>query len=117
VETLEELYEEVKGDNSPPEAALSRRAKSYSDFYDIVQAHIQKDSAKKRRRRRRDVTLNALAVEGADAVSERQDEPILDLFKDELLDASQHDYLYAIPTTDHEPHANQIRDCTETSCL
>jgi len=89
---LEQLYEEEK-DDSPPEAAVARRAKSYSDFYDIVRAHIQKDSGKKRRRRKKDASLGALDIEGSDAVSEHQHEPILDVFKDELVEASQQNYL------------------------
>ena len=96
-EPLEELYEEEKDDNSPPEAAIARRAKSYSDFYDIVKLHIEKDKdlVKRRRWRRKNVNLSALAVEGADTVSTRRNEPITDTLKDELLEASQQEYLYA----------------------
>ncbi|KAF2399731.1 Sec34-domain-containing protein, partial [Trichodelitschia bisporula] len=33
----------------PPPATLARRAKSYSDFYDIVRAHVRRENKKKRR--------------------------------------------------------------------
>jgi conserved oligomeric Golgi complex subunit 3 len=39
-----EILEEEKSIISPPEATVARRAKSYSDFYDVVRAHLKKDA-------------------------------------------------------------------------
>ena len=93
-EPLQDLYEEEK-DDGPPEATIARRAKSYSDFYDVVKAQIEKDAGKRRRRRKKDSNFDALALGGSAAISSRQDEPILDLYNDELLEASQQEYTYA----------------------
>lgn len=38
------LYEETPGLKGPPEATLVRRAKSYSDFYDVAMSYLQNDS-------------------------------------------------------------------------
>lgn len=43
VEGIADLLEEPEQDNGPPQATVARRAKSYSDFYDIVTAHLKKE--------------------------------------------------------------------------
>lgn len=43
VEDIAEDVEESSLSKGPPKATLARRAKSYSDFYDVVRAHIKKE--------------------------------------------------------------------------
>ena len=43
VEGIAEDVEEPGVSKGPPEATVARRAKSYSDFYEVVRAHIKKE--------------------------------------------------------------------------
>lgn len=72
---------------------MARRAKSYSDFYDIVQEHLAKDGAKPRRRKRQDKAWEALSLQGPGDTVEVQDAPLIGALQDELLEASQEEYL------------------------
>lgn len=68
---------------------------SYSDFYDIVREQLGKD-AKKKRRKRRDRTWDALAIEAADLPRTARlddDPPFFEVLQDELLEASQQEYM------------------------
>lgn len=49
VETPEDQPETANG---PPNATVARRAKSYSDFYDVVRAHLKKEKDLERKRER-----------------------------------------------------------------
>ena len=99
-EPLPSLLEDREDANSPPQATLARRAKSYSDFYDIVTARLPKPGPKKKRRKR----PGGCAWEGLDLPALPAD---LDLAAEEddgdgdqerdLLLASQQEYLYAKP--------------------
>lgn len=89
---MDDLLEEDDS-NSPPEATLARRAKSYSDFYDIVREQLSKDGPKKKRRRRRDKTWEALALPEAGSTVDPYENPLFDDLQDELLEASQQEYL------------------------
>jgi conserved oligomeric Golgi complex subunit 3 len=51
-ETIEEAAEK---DNSPPKATVARRAKSYSDFYDIVTAHLKKEKELERKKSKENI--------------------------------------------------------------
>ncbi|KAI0122004.1 Sec34-domain-containing protein [Daldinia grandis] len=94
VEPLEELYEEVEAIIEPPEATLSRRSKSYSDFYHVVCAQLSKDAAtKKRRRKAKERGLEALMVERVENVVRKQELPRLGSSDDELIEASHQEYL------------------------
>ncbi|KAF3763653.1 Sec34-domain-containing protein [Cryphonectria parasitica EP155] len=98
VEDLEELIEE-DDDDSPPEPGLSRRARSVSDFHDIVRAEQlahetakKKFNKKKSRAQRRDSSLDALALPGTEALLDG-DDVLYDTLEDELLlDAGQQEY-------------------------
>ena len=46
----EDLSKKVTG---PPPATVARRAKSYSDFYDVVRAHIKKENKLEREKQRK----------------------------------------------------------------
>lgn len=93
---MEDLYEEIEDPDTPPEAVLSRRAKSYSDFYDIVREHVLKDAHKSKRRGRskRDKSWDALALPEPKYAEDVADFPSFDTLQDELLEASQQEYLY-----------------------
>lgn len=91
---LPALFEDGDEPNSPPQATLTRRAKSYSDFYDIVKAEFSRSSRKKKRvKRRGNGTWDALAL-----LEPPADLPVEDNASDyvvggELLLASQQEYL------------------------
>jgi hypothetical protein len=44
---LMEIFEDNSGLKSPPQATLARRAKSYSDFYEIALEYLGKDAKEK----------------------------------------------------------------------
>ncbi|OTB18052.1 hypothetical protein K445DRAFT_73833 [Daldinia sp. EC12] len=94
VQPLEELFEEAETIIEPPEATLSRRAKSYSDFYHVVRAQLSKDAAaKKRRKKAKERGLEALAVERIDKFAQNREPLRLISPDDELIEASQQEYL------------------------
>ncbi|KAL7619808.1 Golgi transport complex subunit 3 [Parahypoxylon ruwenzoriense] len=94
VEPLEELFEEPETAIDPPEATLTRRAKSYSDFYHVVRAQLSKDAAaKKRRKKAKERSLEALMVKGIGDEAEDQRPPQLASLGSELIEASQQEYL------------------------
>ncbi|KAI1082405.1 Sec34-like family protein [Whalleya microplaca] len=91
VEPLEKLLEEPDTPIGPPEPTLTRRAKSYSDFYHVVRAQLSKD--KKRRKKTRERNLDALMVEKPEAALRSRKLPQLTSPDNELLEASQNEYL------------------------
>ena len=52
-----DIVEETEKLTGPPPATIARRAKSYSDFYDVLRDHIRKERrlGKSRRRSREDI--------------------------------------------------------------
>ncbi|EMR69779.1 putative sec34-like family protein [Eutypa lata UCREL1] len=92
-EPLEGLYEEPQASNDPPEPTLTRRAKSYSDFYHVVRAQLSKDAAKKKRRKSKEKSLDALLIEKPEDGIRRREAPQLKNLDDELLETSQQEYL------------------------
>ncbi|OCK81332.1 Sec34-domain-containing protein [Lepidopterella palustris CBS 459.81] len=52
VEGITEIIEDAGKTNEPPKATVARRAKSYSDFYDVVRAHMRKERGLEREKRR-----------------------------------------------------------------
>lgn len=121
VEDLEELLEEDDED-TPPEAAPSRRAQSFSDFYDVVRAEFVKDStlAKKekncsRRSKKKDKTWDALALTGGEEIVD-DDAALFDGFQDELLDAGQQEYtLYEEQLSMTERHLETLIEDTNSA--
>ncbi|OIW26502.1 Sec34-like family protein [Coniochaeta ligniaria NRRL 30616] len=119
---LEDLFEDPFESNSPPEPTLARRAKSYSDFYDIVKAQLHKDGAQKkrkktRRNKRREICgIEALDVPETDPAALTPEQPLLDLYKDELLQASQQKYqLYHDQLAMTERHLDALLDDTDSA--
>ncbi|KAI1869734.1 uncharacterized protein JN550_005715 [Neoarthrinium moseri] len=90
---LGSLDEEPDTSNDPPEPTLSRRAKSYSDFYHVVRAQLSKDAKKKRRRKRNDRSIEALGVEKPEDDMPGPSEPSGEPLEAQLLEASQQEYL------------------------
>ncbi|KAI1385537.1 Sec34-like family protein [Hypoxylon trugodes] len=94
VEPLEQLFEEPETSIDPPEATLSRRAKSYSDFYHVVRAQLSKDAAaKKRRKKTKDRSLDALMVDKLENDVQTRNIPQSESLDTELIEASQQEYL------------------------
>lgn len=97
-ETLEDVLEELEHTNDPPEPTLSRRAASYSDFYDVVKAELHKQSQRRPRRKadRRSRHWEALTLfnESSEAFHYAQEDAgSTKLLDDRLLEESQREYL------------------------
>ncbi|KAI0599759.1 Sec34-like family protein [Biscogniauxia sp. FL1348] len=94
VEPLRELFEEPDTSTALPEPTLTRRAKSYSDFYRVVRAQLSKDAAKKRRKKTKGRSLEALMVERPeDTIPSRDQLQPSKSLDAQLVHASQHGYL------------------------
>ncbi len=93
VEPLDRLYEEEQDEKGPPEATVARRAKSYSDFCDIVRREQSRNATKTKRRKRKELGLAALLISDYNGRLDEYDGPILDTYEDEFQSASQQDYL------------------------
>ncbi|AEO68002.1 36c0b030-0b39-4798-8e4c-09a6e51eec81 [Thermothielavioides terrestris] len=99
IEPLPALFEDLELANSPPDPTLSRRAKSYSNFYDIVKAQLSSHGPKKKRRtgkkRQSGRAWEALAVPDSVAATlpVEEEEGYDDALAQELLRASQQEYL------------------------
>jgi hypothetical protein len=74
--------------NGPPPATVARRAKSYSDFYTVVRAHLKKEKAleKKKKTSRDNLSTELEFAEWYGGVNE------------ELLEASHEEYRQVQPT-------------------
>ncbi|RAR09572.1 sec34-domain-containing protein [Stemphylium lycopersici] len=66
--------------NGPPPATLARRAKSYSDFYSVVRAHLNREKALERKKSREHLSTELDFAEWYGGVN------------DELLEASHEEY-------------------------
>jgi hypothetical protein len=105
-----ELFEEDSVLKGPPEATLARRAKSYSDFYDVAVSYLGKEPKVEKPR---DVFENLEIKAGASTVENRYEE-----CEDELLDASQEEYQYVNPIESPENHLLTVeKDCTGINWL
>jgi hypothetical protein len=81
-EAIAETVEEDRSGklNGPPPATVARRAKSYSDFYTVVRAHLKKEKALEKKKSREDISTELAFAEWYGRVS------------DELLEASHEEY-------------------------
>ncbi|KAK1498300.1 Sec34-like family protein [Colletotrichum tamarilloi] len=110
---LDEIFEEIEDRNTPPEAEVLRRAKSYSDFYHVVRAQLAKDEQHKRRRRKKEKTWDALDIATDVAESKTGPRPVHRQYEGELLEASQQEYLlYKDQLTLTERHLDMLIDDT-----
>lgn len=113
---------EEDDEDTPPEPTLSRRAQSFSDFYDIVRVELSKDGAvNKPRNRRRKVDKSwdalALTVSGdQDILNDDDEDTLFGEFDDELLDAGQQEYtLYGEQLAMTERHLDTLIDDTNSA--
>jgi conserved oligomeric Golgi complex subunit 3 len=81
-----ELFEETSRLSGPPKATLVRRAKSYSDFYDVAMDYLKKEAIKSKPKD----AIEAFGNRDGRAPFGLQFEEL----EDELLDASQEEYRY-----------------------
>ncbi|CZR57537.1 related to conserved oligomeric Golgi complex component 3 [Phialocephala subalpina] len=101
------IYEDATGIKNPPQATLSRRAKSYSDFYDVAMSFLSKDAQTKAPPDVLEVSEEKLDAVNLTAWYEDVD--------DELLDESQEEYqLYRDQLALSERHLNTLlKDTTD----
>jgi hypothetical protein len=90
-----ELFEENSVLKGPPEATLARRAKSYSDFYDVAVSYLGRAPQVEKPR---DVFENSEVRTGTSIVENQYEE-----CEDDLLDASQEEYQYVNPMEAKDP--------------
>jgi hypothetical protein len=80
-EAIVETIEEVPGKlNGPPPATVARRAKSYSDFYTVVRAHMKKERALEKKKSQENLSTELEFAEWYGSIN------------DELLEASHDEY-------------------------
>lgn len=77
---IEEVVDEKP--RGPPPATVARRAKSYSDFYNVVRAHLKKERDIERKKSKETIGNELEFVQWYSGVH------------DELLDASHDEYKY-----------------------
>lgn len=104
-EGIAELPEEQPGKlNGPPPATVARRAKSYSDFYTVVRAHLKKERALEKRKSREDIDTELALAEWYGGVN------------DDLLEASHEEYrLYQNQLHMTRSHLDNIISDTTTT--
>ncbi|KAF2000449.1 Sec34-domain-containing protein [Amniculicola lignicola CBS 123094] len=76
----ETAEESLHKHNGPPTATVARRAKSYSDFYNVVRAHLRKEKELERKKSRENITNEVEFAEWYGGIHE------------ELLEASHEEY-------------------------
>ena len=80
-EAIADTIEEAPGKlNGPPPATVARRAKSYSDFYTVVRAHLKKEKALEKKKSQQTLATELEFAEWYGGVNE------------ELLEASHEEY-------------------------
>jgi hypothetical protein len=80
-EAIAETIEDAPGKlNGPPPATVARRAKSYSDFYTVVRAHMKKERALERKKSQENLNTELEVAEWYGSINE------------ELLEASHDEY-------------------------
>ena len=83
-----ELFEEASGLKGPPQATLARRAKSYSDFYEVAMEYLKKEA---NQAKPKDV-LETFGIKAGKVPFTLDFEEL----EDDLLDASQEEYQYGV---------------------
>jgi hypothetical protein len=79
-----ELFEEAPGLEGPPKATIAKRAKSYSDFYEIARNCLDKEAKTEKSKD---------ALDTFESETERAPLNLrFEAFEDDLLDASQEEY-------------------------
>jgi hypothetical protein len=85
-EDIPEVAEEERPGklNGPPPATVARRAKSYSDFYTVVRAHLKKEKVLEKKKSRENISSELEFAEWYGVVNS------------ELLEASHEEYRWVI---------------------
>lgn len=91
------VYEDIENTNTPPDAAVIRRAGSCSDFHHLVSVRPSKDARLQRRKTDRwnrawealDLPNSSVELERAGGLEDNK----LESYDEQLLDASQREYL------------------------
>lgn len=81
------IYEDEPLSKDPPKATLAKRAKSYSDFYEVAMSYINKETNEGKTQNERD-------TEGEEPATPLFEERYSAL-EDELVDGSLEEYQYA----------------------
>jgi hypothetical protein len=90
------VYEEIEDTDTPPEPTVIRRANSYSDFYRVVKEQLSKDTRPRTKKTdRKSRAWEALFLSDSSNDVNAHEPSILEPFDEQLLDASQQQYLYA----------------------
>ncbi|KAF2261009.1 Sec34-domain-containing protein [Lojkania enalia] len=101
VETIDEVPEK---DNGPPQATVARRAKSYSDFYSVVRAHMKKEKELERKKSQEDISNDLDFAEWYSGLNEK------------LLEASHEEYkLYQDQLHQTRSHLDNIISDTSST--
>jgi hypothetical protein len=111
VEALLRSVEEDAKPREPPKATVARRAKSYSDFYDVVRAHVEKENRLEREKQRKRHNQKQIK-------NELEFGAWYHGLQNELLDASHEEYQYVYTATVIMRYIANLRtDYTATSCI
>jgi len=86
-EPILELFEDVLNSRDPPAATLARRAKSYSNFYEVAVAYATREEKK-------DILENGLDVAAGISMGGVPFESRYGEFENDILDASHEEYQY-----------------------
>ncbi|KAI1344512.1 Sec34-like family protein [Xylariaceae sp. FL0016] len=92
IEPLDGVFEDPNTSIDPPEPTLARRAKSYSDFYHVVRAHVSKDAPRRKRRRDKDRAFDALILKKPEDDLRCWDSAASGPLDADLVEASQQEY-------------------------
>ncbi|OJD34630.1 golgi complex component cog3 [Diplodia corticola] len=108
VEAIPDIVEEPELDNGPPQATVARRAKSFSDFYDVARAHLKKE---------RDLEKLKLKKRSRDQLRTELDfGDWYNGISDELLDASHEEYqLYRDQLHLSQRHLDSLLESTSSA--
>lgn len=93
---MQNVYEEIEDTDTPPEPTVLRRASSYSDFYRVVKEQLSKGTRPRPKKTdKHSRAWEALTLPDSSQELEKHDAISLESYDEQLLDASQQEYLYA----------------------
>lgn len=90
------VYEEIENTNTPPEPTVIRRASSYSDLYRVAQELSKDGRPRHRKTDKNNRAWEALLLPDSGVEAELHEPKGLESYDEQLLDASQQEYLYGI---------------------
>ncbi|EWZ01815.1 hypothetical protein FOYG_01305 [Fusarium oxysporum NRRL 32931] len=91
---MQNVYEEIEDTDTPPEPTVLRRASSYSDFYRVVKEQLSKGTRPRPKKTdKHSRAWEALTLPDSSQELEKHDAISLESYDEQLLDASQQEYL------------------------